>query len=118
MSELEVKKIKALLDSDNIKYEVLEHEPVYTSEQAASIRGGDLKRGVKALVLKTSEGKFILALVAADKRVDTKKLAKHLNIKSLNLAKPEEVLKVTNCEIGSVHPFGTIHGLPAYLDPR
>lgn len=117
MSELEVKRIKALLDSNSVEYSVFEHEPVYTSEQAANVRGGDLKTGVKALVLKTGEAKFVLALVAADRKVNIKKLAKHLNTKSLKLAKPDEVLKITNCEIGSVHPFGIIHNLPIYLDP-
>ena len=116
MSELEVKRIKKLLDSNNKEYKLSEHEPVYTSEQAAKVRGADLKTGVKALVLKTQESKFILALVAADRRVDFKKLAKHVNTKSLKLAKPDEVLKRTNCEIGSVHPFGILHNLVTYMD--
>lgn len=116
MSELEVKRIKQLLDSKNKEYKLSEHEPVYTSEQAAEVRGTDLKMGVKALVLKTHESKFIIALVAADRRIDLKRLAKHVNTKSLKLARPEEVLKRTNCEIGSVHPFGIIHNLPTYLD--
>ena len=116
MSELEVKKIRQLLDSNKKEYKLSEHEPVYTSEQAAKVRGGELKTGVQALVLKTHESKFILVLVAADRRIDLKKLAKHLNTKSLKLAKPKEVLKRTSCEIGSVHPFGIIHNLPTYLD--
>jgi len=117
MSELEVKKIKALLDSNNIEYILTEHEPVYTSEQAARVRGADIRCGVKALVLKTAESKFVLALIAANRRVDLKKLTKHLETKSLKLAKPEDVLKRTNCEVGSVHPFGIIHKLPTYIDP-
>ena len=116
MGELEVKRIRQLLDSNNKQYKISEHEPVYTSEQAAKVRGAELKTGVKALVLKTHESKFILALVAADKRLDLKKLAKHINTKSLKLAKPDEVLKRTNCEIGSVHPFGVLHNLPTYMD--
>ena len=116
MGELEVKRIRQLLDSNDKEYKLSEHEPVYTSEQAAKVRGADLKSGVKALVLKTHESKFILVLVAADRRIDIKMLAKHINTKSLKLAKPDEVLKKTNCEIGSVHPFGIIHDLPTYMD--
>lgn len=116
MSELEVKRIKALLDSNNKKYEIFEHEPVYTSEQAAKVRGAELKIGVKSLVLKTKEGKLILGLVSADRRLDLKKLAKHLKTKWIKLANHQEVLKTTNCEVGSVHPFGIIHSLPIYLD--
>jgi Ala-tRNA(Pro) deacylase len=116
MSELEVKRVKDLLDSKNIEYTISEHEPVFTSEQAAKVRGVDLKTGVKALVLKTKEGNFILGLVAADKKIDLKKLAEIANTKDLELAKPEEVLKLTNCKVGSVHPFGILHNLPTYLD--
>lgn len=47
-----MKLIKELLNSNGITYEVSEHEPVYTSEQAAKVRGVELKTGVKALVLK------------------------------------------------------------------
>ncbi len=116
MSELEVKRIKNLLDSKNIEYKLFEHEAVFTSEQASKVRGVDLKTGVKALVLKTKEGKLILALVAADRRIDLKKLAKKVNTKDLRLASPEEVLKKTGCKIGSVHPFGILHSLETYMD--
>jgi Ala-tRNA(Pro) deacylase len=89
---------------------------VYTSIQAAKIRGVELRTGVKALILKTNEGDFMMGLVAADRRMDLKKLAMIVGTKSLRLAYPEEVLKITGCEIGSVHPFGNLHDLPTYLD--
>ena len=113
---LQLKLIKELLNSNGITYEVSEHEPVYTSEQAAKVRGVELKTGVKALVLKTEEGSFVMGLIAADKRIDLKKLAKIARTKKLRLASPQEVLKITGCEVGSVHPFGNLHRLPTYLD--
>lgn len=108
--------IKKLLDDGGIDYKIFEHEPVYTSEQAAKVRGTDLKSGVKALVFKTDEGKYVLGLVAGNKRIDDKKLAKIVGTKKLKLAKSGEVLKITGCEIGSVHPFGILSRLPTYLD--
>jgi len=116
MGILQLKLIKELLDRHGIPYEVSEHEPVYTSEQAAKVRGVELKTGVKALVLKTEEGKFVTGLIAADKKTDLKKLAKIVGTKKLRLASPQEVLKITGCEVGSVQPFGNLHGLPTYLD--
>jgi len=116
MGIFQLKLIKELLDRNDILYQVSEHEQVYTSEQAAKVRRLDLKTGVKALVLKTNEGKFIVGLVAADRRVDLKKLAKIVGTKRLQLASPQEVLKTTGCEIGSVHPFGNLHNLQTYLD--
>jgi Cys-tRNA(Pro) deacylase len=116
MGILQLKLIKELLNSNGITYEVSEHEPVYTSEQAAKVRKVELKTGVKALVLKTDEASLIMGLIAADKKIDLKKLAKIARTKKLRLASPQEVLKITGCEVGSVHPFGNLHRLPTYLD--
>ncbi len=67
------------------------------------------------MVLKTKSGKFILANIAADRKIDLKRLEKLVDSK-LNFATKEEVLKVTNCEAGSVPPFGKLFGLPTFLD--
>ena len=117
MGILQLQKIKELLDENKIQYRLYEHEPVFTSEQAAKVRGAKLKEGVKALVLKTDKGEFILALVAADRKIDLQKLAKVSNNKKLKLANPEEVAKKTECEIGSVPPFGNVLGLKTFMDP-
>jgi len=116
MGILQLKLIRGLLDRNGIPYEVLEHAPVYTSEEAAKVRGVELKTGVKALILKTEEGNFVMGLVAADRKIDLKKLANVVRTKKLQLASPQEVLKTTGCEVGSVHPFGNLHRLPTYLD--
>jgi len=112
----EFKSVKKLLDQNEIAYAVSEHAPVYTSEEAAKVRGVELKTGVKALVLKTDRGSLVVGLIAADRRIDLKKLAKTVGVKKLQLASAPEVLRVTGCEVGSVHPFGNLFGLPTYLD--
>ena len=116
MGAVQLKLIKELLDRNGIRYKVSEHKPVYTSEQAARVRGVELKTGVKALILKTEEESFIMGLVAADKRIDLKKLAKFVGTKKLWLASSQEVLKITECEVGSVHPFGNLYKILTYLD--
>jgi len=112
----EFKLLREFLQRSGIRFDVSEHVPVYTSEAAARVRGVELKTGVKALVLKTEEGGFVLGLVAADRKIDLKKLAKIVGAKRLQLASSEEVLKLTGCEVGSVHPFGNLFGLSTYLD--
>ena len=116
MGKLQLTLIKKLLDRNGISYKISEHEPVYTSEQAARVRGVKLETGVKALVLKSVEGSFMIGLVAADRKVDLKKFAKIVKTKKLHLASPQEVLNMTGCEVGSVHPFGNLHELPTYMD--
>jgi len=118
MGVVEFERLKDFLDRKGVRYEVLEHVPVFTSEEAAKVRGVELKTGVKALVFKTvEERRFVLGLIAADKKMGLKKLAKIVGTKKLQLVSPEEVLTLTGCEVGSVHPFGNLYGLPTYLDP-
>ena len=116
MSSETVENLKRILDEKNISYKISEHEPVYTSEQAARVRGVELKTGVKALVLETREKNFILVLVRADKRAELGKIAELEGTKSVRLASPEDVLKITGCEIGSVPPLGHETELKTYLD--
>jgi len=112
----EFESVKKLLDQKRIAYTVTEHAPVYTSEEAAKVRGVQLKTGVKALVLKTDNDRLIVGLIAADRRMDLKKLAKAVGARKLQLASATEVLRATGCAVGSVHPFGNLFGLPTYLD--
>jgi len=114
IQELEL--LKELLNNQGINYRVLEHEPVFSSEEAAQIRGVQLKTGVKALVLKTFEGNLILGLVAADRRINFSKLAQLAKTRRLYFASPQEVFDLTGCEIGSVHPFGNLYKIPTFMD--
>ena len=113
--EKEAEKILSIFRENNVDYQLYEHEPVYTSQEAAKVRGVELKTGCKSMVLKTKGGKFVLVNVAADKKIDIKKLEKIVGDK-LSFASKEEVLQATNCEPGSVPPFGKLFGLPTFLD--
>ncbi len=114
--EKEMQELLDMFEENGIEYQLYEHDPVYTSEQASKVRGVELKTGVKSMVLRRKEGKFILANIAADRKIDIKKLEKILDTKELRFATREEVMAVTNCEPGSVHPFGKLFGIDTYLD--
>lgn len=117
--EREFLQLKNFLDEHDVEYTLTEHEPVYTSEQAARVRGVPLNTGVKALVIKVlaEEPYFIHVLIAADKKASFEKIEKFVG-KKIKMARPEEVLDVCGCEIGSVHPFGNLFRLDVYMDER
>lgn len=108
-------KILDFFKQNNISVEILEHEPVFTSEQAAKIRGVSLHQGAKALLLK-ADGNFILIVLPGDKRLNTKKVKLLLGVKDLNFAKPEEVKEVMGCEIGACYPFGNLINVKMIVD--
>ena len=108
-------KIKDVLNKEKIEYEVLEHKPVFTSREAAEVRGTELKQGCKALICKTEEG-FIQAVVSGAKELDIEKLQKFTLFRKIELANAKEVRKATGCNIGSVPPFGNLFNIKAYFD--
>lgn len=116
MSVLVAKRIENLLSESGFEHEIMEHEPVFTSEDAARVRGVELRTGVKALVLKTTDNKFLMGLCPGDKRLDLKQIANLEGVKKVNLASPAEALKITDCKIGSVPPFGHPRKLKTYTD--
>ncbi len=107
--------IVAMLKGNHVPFEAYEHEPVYTSQDAAKIRKTALHTGVKALVMFADE-KPIMVAISGDKKVDMKAFKKQFNVRDLRMATPEEVVKVTSVPIGAVPPFGHIFGIPLYMD--
>jgi len=108
-------KIVELLDNENIEYNLTEHEPVRTSEEAARVRGVDIKTGTKAMVVKSKDNYFLLVL-PANKRISWRKIKDALGVKEIRFATEEEAEKVTKVQMGAVPPFGNILSLPTYFD--
>lgn len=110
--------IKNFLDSNLVKYKLFEHKKVKTSEEAALVRNVPLSQGMKSLILFTKEKGFVLCLVPGNRKIKLGFLKKILNAKDVRLAYHDDVLRITGCEIGSVHPFGNLYKekLEVYMD--
>ena len=107
--------IMHLLITNNIIYKETEHEPVYTSEQAARTIALSIRQIAKSLLLKY-EGHFVLVVLPGDRMINSKKLKNLLKAKELRFATPDEVKDKMGCEIGACYPFGNIIGIPTYAD--
>ena len=108
-------KIKSFLDKNNVSYEFKEHEPVRTSEEAAAARGDDIRIGAKAILLKADK-EFVMVVLSAAKKIDSKALKKVLGVKSLRFATSGEVEEKTGCVPGGVPPFAHVFGLDLLVD--
>ena len=109
-------RIQDRLGAAGVPFGVLRHAPVYTSEEAAAIRGVPLCTGAKALVIKAAE-EFLLLVVPADRKLDSKKARDAFGVKALRFATREEVLELTGLQPGSIPPFGSLFGLRTCCDP-
>jgi len=108
-------KIKKLLDENNIEYKTIHHEPVFTSIQAAKVRGTELRQGARALIF-SADGKLIQTVTSAQFKVGSRIFKEKYKIKDLVLADKDEIKKATNCKIGAVSPFGNLFNIPVYVD--
>jgi Ala-tRNA(Pro) deacylase len=61
-------------------------------------------------------GVFVLAVMSASRKLSWKLMKQVLNSKKVELAKAEDVLKLTRCLSGAVPPFGSIFTLKTYCD--
>ncbi len=98
-----------------VEYATTRHQPVYTSAEAAAVRGADLHSGAKALVVKAGD-RFVMIVLPADLSLDSKAARKELGCKSIRFASKEEVHDLTGLTPGSIPPFGSLFGLETYCD--
>ncbi len=110
-------RLSDLLTSRSIGFDVQRHAPVFTSEEAAAIRGTPLASGAKALVCKVDD-QFVMIVLPADRKLASKVVRKAAGIKSLRFASREEVEQLTGLVPGSIPPFGSLFSLPTWCDER
>jgi Ala-tRNA(Pro) deacylase len=104
------------LTAAGVTFTVTRHAAVFTSEEAAAIRGAPLASGAKALVVKSGED-FLMLVIPADRKLDSKKARSRLGVKSLRFADRAEVEQLTGLQPGSIPPFGSLFGLATSCDP-
>jgi Ala-tRNA(Pro) deacylase len=108
-------KLLTLLRSEGVDFRLTHHDPVTTSAEAAAVRGADLRSGAKAMLVKTKTG-FVLAVLAADRKVDWKLLAPLVGDKGARFATDEELRQATGLSKGAVPPVGLLFGLRTIYD--
>jgi Ala-tRNA(Pro) deacylase len=110
-------RVTALLSAKPVPFTVQNHRPVFTSEEAAEVRGTPLASGAKALICRADE-QFLMFVLPADRKLASKSVRKSGGIKSLRFATREEVEQFTGLAPGSIPPFGSLFGLPTWCDER
>jgi prolyl-tRNA editing enzyme YbaK/EbsC (Cys-tRNA(Pro) deacylase) len=126
------------LETKNIDYEIFEHEPVTTSEEAAEVRENfSVDQGLKALIIKTYGGDeasvsenlaqteprhragYAMIVLPGDQKFVQKKVEKALGIDDFRLADPGVIEDITDgVEIGGIPPFGSLFALKTYVDKQ
>jgi Ala-tRNA(Pro) deacylase len=106
-----------LLRRSGATFRTVEHEAVTTSEEAARVRGTPLQQGAKALVCRAG-GTHVLLVLPANRRMDSRAFKRAYGVKDVAMISAQELKDLTGLEVGAVPPFGSLIGLPTYVDER
>lgn len=97
------------LNQLNIQYKEIEHEPVYTVEQAQFIKKYIEGTGCKNLFLTNKKNQYYLVILEESKQLDIKKLAQLVNQPHLSFAGSQRLKRILDLQPGSVTPLGIIN---------
>jgi len=88
---------------------------VSTVREAEAALGVKASEIIKSLLFFDSENEPLIAIVAGNKKVDTKKLCEAAKTQGVRLAEPKEILEVTGYEVGALPPV-SVYGVRIFLD--
>lgn len=117
MPDTVFERLQQRLTASQTPFRVLRHQPVFTSQEAAEVRGAALASGAKALICKAGD-RFVMIVLPADRKLASKQARLALGGKSLRFADRGEVDQLTGLAPGAIPPFGSLFELPTYCDHR
>lgn len=110
----------ATLDSAGVWHRVYEYDHDSATDsyghEAAQKLGIDPGRLYKTLIVTTPEGRLANAVLAVAHMLDLKRLAKALDVKSVEMADPKVAQRKTGYVLGGISPLGQKSDLPTILD--
>ena len=105
-----VRDVLQVLDGLGIQYELYEHPPVFTAEDAAVHWAHIPATPVKNLFLRNKKGdRHYLVILGIDREADLRRLVKVIGDDRLSFGSPERLMAHLGLTPGSVSPFGLIN---------
>ena len=104
-----MKELYDIFEKLDIEYEKLEHEAVFTVEEALKIEGRINGLGCKNLFMKDKKKNFYLYVLREDKRADLKQLGKDLGTSNFRFCDEETLWDLLKLTKGSGTPLGIIN---------
>jgi len=104
------------LDKSRVKYEIIEHTPVFSAQGLAAIEHESGRFVAKPVIVK-ADSRYIMCVLCACHKLDLVKLKSQLDAEHVELAEEEEIGRMfPDCELGAEPPFGNLYNLPTVVD--
>ena len=102
--------VRKVLDELGINYVEIEHQPLFTVDEARDIQMKIGGLGCKSILLRTKKhDRYFLVLLHEDHRANTQAIASQVNCGHLSFANADELAKLLGLYPGAVSPFGIIN---------
>lgn len=110
-----IKKLKAFLDENDVRYVIIKHSSAYTAQEIAAKAHVSGKELAKTVIIKI-EGKMAMAVLPASYQLDFKLLKQLFGTQQVTLATEAEFKYFfPDCEVGAMPPFGNIYDMEVYV---
>lgn len=111
-------KLKTFLETNNIKYNTLNHSQAFTMQEIAESAHISGKELAKTVMIKI-DGTMAMAVLPASSSIDFDRLKKATGGRRVELAREEEFENLfPECETGAMPPFGNLYGMEVFVDER
>ena len=107
-----------MLEARGVPYETYTFPPeIQSAEGVAQVVGLPASQVYKTLVVMRKQGKPLLVMIAGDRELDLKRLAKAVGEKKLRMATYNEAESLTGLEVGGISALALLNrGFNVYID--
>ena len=107
-----------ILEGAGVPYDVIEFpDTIHDATGVAEFAGEPTGHVYKTLVIVRDEGKPLLVMVAANRTLNLKKLARAIGEKKLHMAKHAEAERLTGLQVGGISALALLNkGFAVHLD--
>lgn len=107
-----------LLEGKKVPYEAFTFSPeIHVATEVASTLGFPAAQVYKTLVVLREKGRPLLVMVASDREIDLRRLAKSIKEKSLHMAPHKEAERLTGLQVGGISALALLgRGFDVYID--
>ncbi len=112
-----VSKLKAFLDSQNVKYIRIIHSPAYTSQETAEAARMPGRELAKTVMVKL-DGSMAMAVLPTNRKVILDDLREATGAAEAKFATEKEFKDLfPGCETGAMPPFGNLYEMEVFVSP-
>lgn len=109
-------RLETYLHNNQVLFQEQKHSQAFGAQRVAESEHVSSKKFAK-VVIAIADDKMVSLILPAAYRVDLERARTALGAKEIRLAHEDEIKPVfSDCEVGSVPPFGNLYGIPVYVD--